>query len=140
MLVHLFPAFGSAFGAGTAAHELGHAFGLPHDFRRGAYIMSYGGDESTRLSRCAAEWLDVHPHFNPDQSIRNATSNAKTTIEMLPSSLVLPPNTIRLRFKVTDPAGIHQVQLVGVRKDSLIACQRLNGNPSHAVVIFLPPL
>ena len=32
---------------GVAAHELGHAFGLEHDFRDGAYIMSYGpGQES----------------------------------------------------------------------------------------------
>ena len=27
---------------GVTAHELGHAFGLEHDFRDGAYIMSYG--------------------------------------------------------------------------------------------------
>ena len=26
----------------TGAHELGHAFGLQHDFRHGTYIMSYG--------------------------------------------------------------------------------------------------
>ena len=25
-----------------SAHELGHAFGLAHDFRSGGYIMSYG--------------------------------------------------------------------------------------------------
>ena len=29
-------------GYGLAAHELGHAFGLDHDFRDGSYIMSYG--------------------------------------------------------------------------------------------------
>ena len=89
------------------------------------------------MSECAAEWLDVHPHFNPDRSIRNATPNAKTTIEMLPARLVSPPNAIRLRFKVSDPAGIHQVQLHQNRKDSLIACKQLNGNPSPAVVNFL---
>ena len=26
----------------TAAHELGHSFGLPHDFSNNTLIMSYG--------------------------------------------------------------------------------------------------
>ena len=39
------------FGFGLAAHELGHAFGLRHDFRDGAYIMSYGPGWN-RLSAC----------------------------------------------------------------------------------------
>ena len=47
------------------AHELGHAFGLGHDFREGAYLMSYGPGRN-RLSDCAAEFLSVHPYFNPD--------------------------------------------------------------------------
>ena len=29
-------------GTVVTAHELGHAFGLEHDFRDDAYIMSYG--------------------------------------------------------------------------------------------------
>ena len=136
------PAFG--LNTGLAAHELGHAFGLQHDFRSSAYVMSYGPraahagvSYADTLSKCAAEWLDVYPHFNPDRSTRNARTNARTTIEMLPPSLVSPPNAIRLRFKVTDPDGIHQVQLHQVRKGSLIACQRLNKNPSHTIVNFL---
>ena len=47
----------------VAAHELGHAFGLQHDFRDGAYIMSYGPGRD-RLSACAAELLTVHSYFN----------------------------------------------------------------------------
>ena len=136
------PAF--VLNTGLAAHELGHAFGLQHDFRSDAYVMSYGPHAKHAgvsyediLSECAAEWLDVHPHFNPDRSTRNARTNARTTIEMLPPSLVSPPNAIRLRFKVTDPDGIHQVQLHQNRKGSLIACQRLNKNPSHTIVNFL---
>ena len=134
------PAFGSAFNAFTAAHELGHAFGLEHDFRDlpgGTSIMGSGRDGLPRLSRCVAEWLDVHPHFNLDRATRNARTNAGATIEMLPPSLVSPPNTIRLRFKVTDPEGIHQVQLIRVHRDTLIACKRLNRNPSHTVVNFV---
>ena len=47
------------------AHELGHAFGYPHDFRNGAYVMSYG-DRPDRLSSCTAEFLAVHPYFTGD--------------------------------------------------------------------------
>ena len=47
----------------TAAHELGHGFGLQHDFRDDAYIMSYGNNQNS-LSACAAGFLAVNPYFN----------------------------------------------------------------------------
>ena len=60
------------FGWNLVAHELGHAFGLQHDFRDGAYIMSYGPGWAG-LSACAAEFLAVHPYFNPDSPIRRGS-------------------------------------------------------------------
>ena len=51
----------------TAAHELGHVFRLEHDFRDGRYLMSYGpGTGTDQLSACHAEFLAVHPYFNPN--------------------------------------------------------------------------
>lgn len=53
---------------GTAAHELGHALGLLHDFRDATYVMSYGHTPlwfaDNQLSACNAEFLAVHPYFN----------------------------------------------------------------------------
>ena len=129
----ILPAFGDCFGEPGvyfAAHEIGHACGLPHDFRGPAYLMSYEAGNK-KLSRCAAEWLTAHRAFNPAR----ATGNTYPTFEMLPPEFVSAPYTIRLRFEVTDPDGLHQVQL---RADisagfSLIGCQGLNGK-THATV------
>ena len=129
----IIPASGSCFDWDTAAHELGHAFELQHDFRDDAYIMSYG-PQPTKLSLCAAEWLDVHPAFNSRQD----AVNKHATFEMLPPSLASPPNAVRLRFKLTDPDGIHHVHLrapsgpIYLGSD-LIGCKRLNGNPSSTL-------
>ncbi|MDE0016329.1 MAG: leucine-rich repeat domain-containing protein, partial [Candidatus Poribacteria bacterium] len=96
----------------VVAHELGHAFGLPHDFRAGSdrYIMSYGGGARRQLSDGAAEWLDAHRAFNP--ATGKSATNERTKIEMLPPSFAAPPNAIRLRFKVNDTDGLHQAQLL----------------------------
>ena len=127
----LIPASGDCFNLKTAAHELGHAFGLEHDFRSDAYIMSFGRDPD-KLSECAAEWLEAHRYFNIDQSQPHFDN--PTTIQML-SPLASPPYAIRLRFEVTDPDGVHQVQLLtpatirnqGLSQSKLLSCKRLNG-------------
>ena len=130
----------------TTAHELGHAFGLPHDFRHSVgtagYIMSYGSQNM--LSQCAAEWLDVHRYFNTERT----AADGDVTIKVLPP-LLHPPNAIRLRFNVTAPAGLHQARISGVdpsgtfsnrREHGLLACKLLNGNPSETVDFVIPPL
>ena len=112
-------------------HELGHNFGLEHDFRTNRDIMSYASWRSTiKLSQCAADWLDVHPYFNESQNLNN--NNA--TIQML-APAAAPPNAIRLRFEITDADGLHQAQLVtpfgatdGIEgfQWTLSTCKRLN--------------
>ena len=105
----------------VVAHELGHAFGLNHDFRGPAYIMSYSYHPHA-ISRCTAEWLNVHRAFNPSRPFSN---KGDPIIEMLPPSLVAPPNVVRLRFKVTDPDGLHLAHFATDGRG--LACKRLNG-------------
>ena len=102
------PCFDGAYGTIVAAHELGHAFGLEHDFRNDAYLMSYGVAPD-RLSKCAASWLDTHRFFNTDQT----AFNEPTSIQMLTPSAYLPnARNFALQFTVTDVDGIHQAQLL----------------------------
>ena len=92
--------FASVVGSGRAsfelvAHELGHAFGLEHDFRDGAYIMSYGPGED-RLSACAAEFLSVHPYFNPEiptKEGRRRPSNLFRRVPIRPDQKASPSNS-----------------------------------------------
>ena len=140
----------------TVAHELGHTFGLWHDFRDDAYIMSYGYN-SDRLSACAAEFLSVHPYFNAGISLGGRTSlneghtfgsntvGTPSTIEMIsPSDYPAGSTKVSVRFKVSDLERLHQVLLFDRERKSdgnaagligLAACRGLNGE-QDAIVEF----
>ena len=92
----------------TMAHELGHAFGLWHDFRDDVNIMSYGR-EPNRLSTCHAEYLSVHPFFNSHTPMEEGPPS---TIELI--SLRTYPagsQSVPVRLKINDSEGLHQVSL-----------------------------
>ena len=103
----IIPASGHCFDTNTTAHELGHALGLEHDFGNNAYVMSYGGANRARFSRCAAEWLNVNRFFN----VNETSFNEPTTIRMLPP-MSKPPHSVNLRFETSDADGLHQSMLI----------------------------
>ncbi len=114
----------------TAAHELGHTFGLGHDFNDDAYIMSYGSGQD-RLSACSAGFLAVHPYFNPDVE----TIDTQPSIIKLISSQDYPADSksVSIQLRVNDSDGIHQVFLF--IEDEVKACRRLH-REKDAVVEF----
>ena len=105
------------FGWKTLTHELGHAFGLEHNFNDGAYIMSYGtasygpewyGPEQNEFSACSAEFLAAHPYFNPNTQIEHT----RPIIELI-SPHIYPAGSknVPIKLKVNDSEGLHQAIL-----------------------------
>ena len=103
----------------TAAHELGHAFGLQHDFRDDSDVMSYGGGRGA-LSEGAAHFLAVNPYFNNSVPLQ---AGSAPSVELLshttyPYGVVgfvagqpIPPLHVPVKLRIRDPDGVQQATL-----------------------------
>ena len=116
---------------GTVAHELGHAFGLQHDFRDDTYVMSYGSGSKRRLSACNAEFLAVHPYFNPNSPIDGRSSPTIEEITSSPIRISAGTTSIPVRIKARDPDGLHQAILF--TEFEVKACRGLVGERDSVV-------
>ncbi len=128
----------------TKAHELGHVFGLAHNFHDDAYIMSYGQIDRRALSACAASHLAVHAYLNPEVRVEEGQPPA---IELL-SSRAYPAGSesVPVRLRVDDADGLHQVRMIvntrwthdgdiGAGGLELKTCQELTGEKVTVVEI-----
>lgn len=119
---------------GLAAHEIGHVFGLNHDFRSNTYIMSYGRNLRRKISRCTAEWLNLHPYFN----LRRQGVDQPTEIKVVNQNQEMSDDKLRFRFQVSDADGLVHAQLQTIAtaipaaagSRELIACQSIVGKRS----------
>ena len=139
------------FGRWLAVHEIGHAFGLQHDYRNHSdHTIDIRVAENDLMvsSACSAEWLDAHRYFNTETPF----FNEPTTIEMWPPRAV-DADGIRLRFTITDPDGLHQARLLSTNLEEdyfagrdyleeqdyldeyILDCQSLSGSSTTATFI-----
>ncbi|MDE3258590.1 MAG: hypothetical protein OYM47_12205 [Gemmatimonadota bacterium] len=127
----------------TVAHELGHAFGLLHDFRDDEYIMSYGGRERSSLSACAAEFLTAHPYFNDESSLESDWQRSPRVELISARGYAAGATSVPIQLSVNDSRALHQVILFAVTRDigitaggsEIKACRALSGG-RDAVVEF----
>ena len=106
----------------TLIHELGHAFGLPHDWRSGEYVMSYG-EPSNRLSKCAADYLSIHPFFNSETAIE---LTSPPTIDLVSSrAYATGAKSVPIELQISDPDGIHQVMVLS--QGGVWQCRKMDG-------------
>ena len=122
-----------------AAHELGHAFGLPHDFRDDSYLMSYGRRRN-RLSACSAGFLAVHPYFVPGVPAEETTAPAVVLLSR--PEYPAGASSLPVRITLEDGEGLQQVSLFVTTREphssagffEVKSCRRLSGK--RAVVEF----
>ena len=126
--------FDGDHGTAILVHELGHAFGLRHDYRNHPdYNIDLTDNDPMVTSDCATKWLDAHPYFN-DYS---TTPSGSTTITM--STPSISGSNVTVTFTITDDDSLHQAHFFetitesyGFDDLSLLDCDTLSGTSDTA--------
>ena len=127
--------FDGNHGTAILVHELGHAFGLRHDYRDYPdYNIDLETEDPMVTSACATKWLDGHPYFNN----YTTTPTGPTTITM--STPNISGSDVSVTFTITDDDGLHQAHFFetitesyGFDDLSLLACDALSGTSDTAI-------
>ena len=93
---------------GTITHELGHVFGLEHNFHDSTYMMAYGNH--TQMSECSADYLSVHPFLNLDVPAQEGVTLPAIQLLSSPSYPEMAQSA-KLEIRTSSLHGIHQVTL-----------------------------
>ena len=130
-------------GFGAVAHELGHAFGLPHDRRKdGQYVMG-NGFRNLRRNYVGKTAPDRAVGFSVDNARLLARSrfladDADADDDEPPRLELAPPVTIKagatvvpVRGTVTDDRGLGAVLYFVREMDSVVAGADLSGNAAR---------
>ena len=119
---------------GVLMHELGHAFGLHHDFRQGRdsdLLMAHINRD--RLSQEEADWLSVSVYFN-DTPKDNAPGRITLVSDPKPVQ-----GGIKVIFEIEDIDGLHQVQLLRHEITSYILIDFKKVKGTTATLEFVSP-
>jgi hypothetical protein len=143
-----FPSFdGSTFSQlasvaqGATTHELGHAFGLNHDFRndsnfhgnlmgngfrglRASYFPQQFASDDIQLSLVAAETLNVSRYFNRDKTFTDNTPPS-VTLSTLAGSATPVNGQLQVSFQASDTSGLALAWLL--RNGNVVGDTALSG-------------
>ena len=122
----------------VVAHELGHTFGLEHNFNQNNLIMSYAAVRE-QLSTCYASALAVHPFFNREVP----TETVPPTYGFL-SVHYDNPEHVSIDGVANSPAGLYQAMFYvqtmrphrGAGSFELKHCVGWNDAPEDSVLPF----
>ena len=126
-------------GFGAVAHELGHALGLPHDFRKDKLCIMGNGFRQLRYNFLAEPDEARRCRFSDDNARILYTSRylasdtllsdrIPPTVECsLPGALKVGDTSVRVRVRATDNEGLRAALFFSLAEDSVVGGRALSG-------------